>query len=384
MIQMITAYTTEIDETEDALDEILGQIDPGALKKNNVGIVTCHYDFTQTGFINKLHQKLSFDIIGMTTMASANKHGQSMYALSLTVLTSDDVIFETATTGQLFPSDYREKIKAAYSNTVKKLPGQPSLIFTFFPCHREISGALMHKALSEICDGIPFWGGVSTNLKDSFECTCAFLNENTEERKISMLLMHGPVDPEFAVVSIPAQNIGKTRGIITDSDNCILKKINGIPATTYLENLGVVIQKDVPIITPLMVYYEGTIEPVSVGIHIMYSDGSLLCGAILERNTSVAIGDLSSESILITAREGMIRLLNKNNKNGALFLPCVSRYVMLAPKHSAEIDIIASQLKNSKLPYMMGYSGGEICPVRDENGVLQNRFHNYTFSACVL
>jgi hypothetical protein len=36
------------------------------------------------------------------------------------------------------------------------------------------------------------------------------------------------------------------------------------------------------------------------------------------------------------------------------------------------------------IPYVLAYAGGEICPVRGEDGKLRNHFHNFTFSLCVL
>ena len=79
MIQMMTAFTTEVDEIDDALNEILGQLNLGALKKNSAGIITCHSDFADSGLIEALAERLPFDTIGATTMASANAHGMSMY-----------------------------------------------------------------------------------------------------------------------------------------------------------------------------------------------------------------------------------------------------------------------------------------------------------------
>jgi len=384
MINMATAYTAEIDDIEAALNEIMEQLGSVSLKKNSVGLVTCHYDYTQSGFIELLHQKLSFDIVGITTMASASHNGHGMYALSLTVLTSDEILFESAMTNPLSPDSYRETIETTYSNAVKKLPGQPSLIISFFPYHHELSGSVLHKAFNEVCGGIPFWGGVATNLEDTFEYNCAFRNENVEERGMSMLLMHGSINPEFVNVSMPKQNIGKTRGRITDSEGCILKTINGIPAAKYLESFGVVILKGAPIVTPLMVYYEETSEPVALGIHVLHEDGSLLCGGEMTKGASLAIGEINNEGILAATKEGITRILNSGKKNGALLLPCVSRYVMLAPNHDEEMNYISSRLENGKImPFMIGYSGGELCPVRDNAGVLQNRFHNFTFSACV-
>ena len=383
MVQMMTAYTTEVDEVEDALNEILGQIDLGALKKNSVGIITCHFDFTEAGFLGELCKKLPFDVIGMTTMASSDRHGISMYALSLTVLTSDDVLFETVMSGPLNRDNYREQMETTYSDAVKKLPGKPSLIITFFPYLYDLSGALMHRAFDDVCGGVPFWGSLATNSDVSYEHCNVFRGGDVTVNGMVMILMHGPVDPEFIVVSIPTQNIRKDRGKITDSEGCMLKKIDGIPAWKYLENRGVAIMKDASITTPLMVYYEGSTVPVALAVYTVNDDGSLLCGGEMTTGASIAVGEITSEGILSTAEEGMTRLQDCGKKNGAIFLPCVTRYVMLVPDHDGELKLVDSRLENGKvMPFMAGYSGGEICPVRDESGVLQNRFHNFTFSIC--
>jgi hypothetical protein len=381
----MTAYTTEIDETEDALAEIMGQLDLNSLKKNSVGIITCHFDFTDTGFLGELCEKLPFDVVGMTTMASANRHGMGMYALSLTVLTSDEVVFETAMTGPLKPGDYKGAIEAAYSETVKKLPGPPSLIITFFPFFKNLSGALIHRAFDEVCGGVPFWGSAAAGADASYGHSNVFRGGEVAEDRLVMILLHGPVNPEFIVVSIPTKNIRKDRGTITDSDGCLLKRVNGISALKYLENLGLTIIKDASVTAPLMVYYEGSSVPVAVGIYSVDDDGNLLCGGEMTKGASLAVGEITNEGIMATAGESMTRLLECGKRDGALLLPCVSRYVMLAPEHDIEQKLIIEKLENGNvMPFMAAYSGGEICPVRDEAGVLRNRFHNYTFSVCVL
>ena len=384
MLKMMTAYTEEVDEVEDGIAEILKQIDLTALKKNSVGLITCHFDFTNSGFIGELCKKLPFSIIGMTTLASANQYGQSMYALSLTVLTSDDVVFESAMTGSLSSDGYHNAIKAVYQEAAKKNPGTPSFILTFFPFIQQVSGALIHKSFDEICGGVPFWGSLATNVDVSFERLHTFHNCDIGKDALAMVLMYGPVDPEFVVISMPTQNIRKNRGQITGSDGCVLKEINGIPPLKYLESLGVSILKDAPNVSPLMVYYEGSSEPVALAIYSTYDDGSMLCGGEMTKGASVAVGEITSESILASAEEGINRVLQTGKRNGAMFLPCVSRYLMLSPNQNVELALVAEKMGNgSVMPFMMGYAGGEISPVKDEAGIVQNRFHNYSFIACV-
>jgi hypothetical protein len=96
MLAMYTAYTGEVDEVGAALGELLDQINPGMLKKNSVGLLNCYSDFPEEGIAGALCKKLPFDIIGMTTMSTANQDHFDIYGLRLTVLTSDDGAFETA------------------------------------------------------------------------------------------------------------------------------------------------------------------------------------------------------------------------------------------------------------------------------------------------
>ena len=104
----------------------------------------------------------------------------------------------------------------------------------------------------------------------------------------------------------------------------------------------------------------------------------------MTKGASIAIGEITTEGVIASSSEGLDRTIKTNKRNGALFLPCISRYLMLAPNHSDEMNLITKKMENGKImPFMVGYSGGELCPVRDEAGVLQNRFHNYTFTACV-
>jgi len=384
MIQMLTAYTEEVDEVDDGIAELMGQINPGVLKKNSVGLVTCHSDFINSSFISELCKKLQFDIIGMTTIASANQHGQGMFSLSLTVLTSDEIVFETAMAKSLETGNCYEKVKTVYSEAVKKLPDKPSMILTFFPFIEDLSGTQMHRNFDEICGGIPFWGSLASSPDVQTGHWFVFRNGDIDSKGLAMILLYGQVDPEFIVVSMPSENIRKTRGRITGSDGCCLREIDGIPVLKYMENIGISIQKDAPVVIPFMVYYEGSAEPVALGVYAVNDDGSIMCGGEMPVGAAIAIGEITVEGILASTAECMEQVKKTGKRGGALFLPCITRYIMLTPIHDREISLAAEKMENGRLmPFSMAYAGGEICPVKDRIGELQNRFHNFTFIACV-
>jgi len=384
MIQMTTAYTEEVDEVDDGIAELLGQIDLGGLKKNSVGLVTCHPDFINSPFIGELCKKIPFDIIGMTTIASANQNGQGMFSLSLTVLTSDDIVFETAMAKSLEPDNHYEKIKAVYSEAVKKLSAEPSMILTFFPFIPNLSGTQMHKNFDEICGGIPFWGSLASSPDVQTGHWFVFRNGDMDSKGLVMILLRGQVDPEFIVTSMPSESIRKARGWITSSEGSCLKEIDGIPALKYMENMGLNIEKNVPVVMPLMVYYEGSAEPVALSVYAVNDDGSLICGGEMPVGASIAVGEITVEGTLASTEECMERIKKTNKRGGALFLPCITRYIMLTPIHDREISLATEKMENGRyMPFSLAYSGGEICPVKDRIGKLQNRFHNFTFIACV-
>jgi hypothetical protein len=366
------------------MNELFGQLDMMALRKNSVGIVTCHFDFVNDGLISELCARLPFDVIGMTTMASANNHGLDVYGLSLTILTSDDVVFETAITAPFGAEDYEEKLAKTYAEARAKLPDEPSLIISFFPYLKDLSGAVLVRQFDKICSGVPIWGSLSTNIDISYEQCRSVRNGTAERDALAMLLLYGPVDPEFVVISIPAQKIRENRGIITESDGCVLKRVNDLPVLEYFENMGIALLQSSTTTTPLMVYYDSNTNPVALGISVINKDGSFLCGGEMTEGASISIGDITSEGIIATAKEGVRRILQSGRHSGVFMLPCVTRYLMLAPHQEGEMELVAGLMgENASLPYMLGYSGGEVCPVRDETGKLHNRFHHYTFSACV-
>jgi hypothetical protein len=49
----------------------------------------------------------------------------------------------------------------------------------------------------------------------------------------------------------------------------------------------------------------------------------------------------------------------------------------------AEMKELAGSL-NDSLVYQFAYSAGEICPVKNQNGQMVNRFHNFSLIACLL
>jgi hypothetical protein len=207
--------------------------------------------------------------------------------------------------------------------------------------------------------------------------------KKTGTTSVAMLLVHGDIEPEFIVTSIPDRNISTRKAIVTKSAGCVVKEANGIPFAQYLNSIGYTTKVGIdPTSFPLMMRFPDGSGPVALGVFRIFEDGSILMGGEVPEGTSFSGGEIDSEGILETARASLDKALKTGKRSGFLMFPCISRYLMLAPTSSKEMELASSTVGD--IPYVLAYAGGEICPVRGEDGKLYNHFHNFTFSLCVL
>jgi len=192
-----------------------------------------------------------------------------------------------------------------------------------------------------------------------------------------MILVNGNVTPEFKAMALPDRYTRHDRAVITESEGPILRKVNDMPMMDYLSSVGYTVQTGAPI----MVYYEGNDKPIALSIYMTFEDGSILCGGECPVGAAIALGDISREVVLETSNESIQYIANAKDKNAAIIVPCSVRYFALYPESDEEMKLTADVVK---LPYIMGYTGGELCPVADKDGVLRNRFHNFTYTSCLL
>jgi len=383
MVSMYVARTSEIDEIDIAIEEIKSQIDFSALKKNSGGIIYCHIDFVDSGVVAALTKELPFSVIGMTSMAMACEHGYGLYDLTLTVLTSDEVTFETGMTNPINKDNYIEEINNLYTSLRKNVKDDPALIISFMPYIRDVSGYEVVEAMDETVNGIPIWGAISNNVDFNYETVQTICNNRQLRAGLAVMFINGPIKPQFIVSSIPERNISDNRAIITKSEGAILSEVNDMPVLEYLKNRGLIITKENITTIPFLIYYDNADEPVALGFYTLFDDGTVLTGGKMPAGTSFAVGSIDAEGIFESAEAGIKQILQIPERNVTLLLPCVTRYIMLAPNQESELELITKQLNESGLPFAMGYSGGEISPMKDANGKQKNLFHNYTFCACV-
>ena len=383
MIKMSCALTLEIDEPEQALSEILDQIDFGSLLKNSVGIISCNYEFISNGIVKYLCDNLPFDVIGLTTIVTLVNGEYDQYSLGLTVITSDDISFKTISTVGLNIHNYEEELDRVSRDGLTKSDKLPSFIITVFPYLLDASGSLLISQFGKSFNGIPVWGTVCSDDTTSFTNARTIFNGEDSTTALPMILMYGPVKPNFFVSALPDRNISSHKAVITNSDDHRVYSVNDITLVEYFEQMGIQLSEGPDVLTiPAIIDYGDGLKPVASAFFKIFPDGSGLTSIKAPQGATISLGEIDYEGIMETAEESILNVLDVENATGVLMFPCITRYMMSSPRSDDEMRLVIEKI-GTKLPYMLAYSGGELCPVPDTDGALHNRYHNYTFVACV-
>jgi hypothetical protein len=387
MIQSITAYTTEIDDVERAIEDVKSLLQSGGtLKKNTVGIIACHYEFVLSGVVKALCETLPFPVLGAITSAQATPGVSSILSLTLMVLTSDDVEFTVARTAPL--RDEPGKIIAqTYTEAASAKAERPALILAYAPFMVENSGDEYVNVLTDASGGVPcFWTLAVDDTADFSNCFMICNGEHFNDR-MALLLIYGDITPKFFIATISSNKILEKSALVTKSSGHILMEVNDRPVVEYFENLGLTKASETAYAMtslPFMLDYGDGTPPVSKVFIGLSPERYAICAGAMPEGSTLYIGVFDKEDVLYTTEESLKKALADAaaGASGALIYSCISRSMSLGADQLMELDLVRKTIAGN-LSFMMAYSGGEICPTRVSDERAINRFHNNTFVACV-
>ncbi|MDL2274366.1 FIST C-terminal domain-containing protein, partial [Oscillospiraceae bacterium OttesenSCG-928-G22] len=133
---------------------------------------------------------------------------------------------------------------------------------------------------------------------------------------------------------------------------------------------------------PFLVDFGDGTPPLARAIYQVTPEGYASFGGDMPVGATLAIGSLDYNDVIESALTTTKSALETGKENGMLLFPCLSRNLALGGDVTAELKKIHDTL-GGRVPHMAAYSGGEICPVYGPDGTPVNRFHNFTFIACV-
>jgi hypothetical protein len=388
MIKMLTAFTDELDYPDAAVRGILSQLDlAGGLFASSVGLLYCAQEFVEAGVVKALCERLPFPVVGANTFAGATEQGGGPLTLSLAILTSDDISFSVWLSEPLgnTPESMDEALRRLDRNLREHHSGKAQFYLTYFPHSFSVSGEDILRRLDEILDKPPLFGSLPIDYTtDIREPRVLFAGESYSDR-IAVIGLHGDVRPKFFQTAINEQNFLLRKAVVTSSEGCYIKEINGRSAICYLEKLG--LAKDgkiegIHILPILLCDNDGTPRTVRI-IQKETAEGYIQTSSQIPPASVIRIGTIDYNSVMKSAEKILTEVLSERS-SCLIMSSCMSRNIAIGLDYMAEINLLGSII-GTTAPYIFMYSGGEICPVREkDSGLLLNRFHNTMFVICAL
>jgi hypothetical protein len=389
MIKMLTVHTSELDEADAAVNDILGQLDiKNKLLKNSAGLLFCYVDFIKFGIVEAICRALPFDVVGCTTQGIVIHGAAEVNMLALAVLTSDDIEFFAGVSEPL-DRDVEGRVDGIYRQVSARLKAPPSLIFTCHPVMHNLAGDVVTEILSRASGGRPVFGTVALDVTTESRNPMTIHNGTAYTDRLALLLLSpasagDTLKPQFSIDSTHNQKFHSQTALVTGADNTRIISIDNIPAAAYLERIGLIQNGAAKLLFafPVTVDYHDGGEPRICVVYSVEPDGSLICGSSITRGSTLQIGTSTSENVLISASHIIGKVRAGQNRNGLLLVSCFSRNVVLSDPRE-EMELVQKQMEDSPLPYIFLYAAGEPCPEYDEAGGLCNRYHQHSITSCI-
>jgi len=391
MLNCVSVYTYEIDDSTAALEEIRAQLDKKiVLLEHTIGILMCHPEFITSGVARHICEKLPFDVVGITTAAQAVNKEAGDLILTIFVMTSDDVCFKTGVTGDL-EENIDEPIKTAVEGITTGMSGSPGLALIFPPLIFKYSGDSYVNAMQKSIPNVPIFGAITTDDTLTFHLSETIYKGENSKTTMPFILCYGNINPRFVVGTFPENKIMPNKGEITKSNGAIVSEINNINAYKYFESNGFVdrgnLAKSLNLV-PFEIYqkkradYDGI--PVIRGIASFTEDGAAIFRGDVDEGSTFTMLISEEDNVLLATRQKIGQLNDLSDVNGALLFSCIGRRMMTMRSNPlVELETVINTI-NDEIPFSMGYVSGEISPTLVKNGIPTNRYHNYSLVILVI
>ncbi|MDR2110285.1 MAG: FIST C-terminal domain-containing protein [Spirochaetaceae bacterium] len=389
MINLLTACTSDVDDTDAAIRDILEQLDIRyRLLKNTVGLLFCHLDFIKSGAVEAVYGALPFEVVGCTTLGAAVPGAMGDIVLTLTVLTSDDVEFHTRLSDPL-TEDQENRISRCYREAAAAPQIPPSLILIFIPSLYNLAGDTVVGVLNRESRGTPIFGAGALDADTKIRTPKTFYGGRAYADRMPILLLSGNLKPKFFIDSVWKHDIHSQKVLITAAEGNRIISVENMPAADYVRKIGLIPEEaqDLLFVFPLAIDAGGG-APLSICIiYTINDDGSLTCSANIPAGSTLRISSPGSGAILKTAKNITDAVKRENSgrpgQTPLLIFSCFSRSVAQTNPHD-EMEMIQGELENTGPSYIFIYTGGEICPIYDKTGLPVNQYHNYAIISCLL
>lgn len=391
----IVLYTEEIDDTREAVAELLVQTWEFPLKKHSLALIFAEEETNFQEFRSILAEHWDFPIVGCTAMGMLGREGYYGIGVFVLLMTADDCFFAAGMARGMNADNYQAKIAETYQSLAATLPSPPKLILSYgsiFPPDQHVSGDDVVDAISEAAGrNIPIFGGLAADgfNFNGFRLLC---NDEVEKYGQLIILIAGAVDPKFVTINSVETRANFSYEVTKSSHNEVSCLGNG----TFLEALEhedmAVDKTDVlgdyllsPFILAINRDNGDSVEVVRNLSMLDHDKGSgIFLGAVPE-GSILSVGLIGRADVQKSVWQAFDKIFDeirktKGKNKTLLCTSCGARFLALASDTREETDAYSGRLSED-MAFLGMYSYGEYCPVKgNKTGEYYNMFHNFTFT----
>jgi hypothetical protein len=303
--------------------------------------------------------------------------------LALTVLTSDDILFRAGASVPI-EDDPMRAIEDLYLKLMPLAAGKPSLLFTVAPVLSRAGGDDFIEALDAVSGGVPLFGSLAFTYRPDFGGIETCCNGKRYSNAFTLIAMFGEMTPEFYVTAIPESRVIRQNAVITQAVKNKIQSINGQTPLQYLESVGLAENGSIAGLAsfPLVLTLADGSKMVR-SAYAVTAEGYILTAGAVPQGAQIGFSDCGPEFVFKSSEKIIAQAATAARGRNALIFSCVARRWTLGIITDAKIKEL-TKLLDGTVPYQLAYSRGEICPVKNREGMLVNRFHNFSLIVCLL
>ena len=391
----IVLYTQEIDNLNEAVEELFEQAKDFEFKQNSVALVFCEEDTEYPKLYEKLKEKWNIPFIGSTAMAMMNdKEGFCNVGISVLLLSADDCTFEAGISGKINLHNYEKEISEVYKPLSDKLNNEEKMVIAYSVIATSddaVCGDDLLNAISTVNPNVPIFGGLAS---DNFNFTGnrIFFNETESSDGIVMLLVSGNVKPKYVSIN-SIENRAMFSYEITESKGNRVFKLGEYSFIDILGKENITTDKsDVLgdfLLSPFVVSKKmpngEDVESARNLSGLNHEDGSGLFLGAMPEGSMLGVGIINREDVQKSVKTALSKTLDDLDESEYTYSTffcntCAARFLALASNTDAEANVCLEAFPKGKAFFGL-YAYGEFCPVKGSSGKEEyNMFHNFTFT----
>ena len=397
-MESFVCYTEEIDDLEEATQELFGQAETFELKKNSLGIVFAEEDTEFDELYGLLSEKWDFPFIGCTGMSLfLGEQGYCQNGISLMILTADDCMFSAGITPELNYDNYKQEIKTCYDSLQVEHDSEIKLILSYggmSVTQENVASDDLVYAISDVSGGVPVYGGTAAD-GFSFNGFRVFCNGEVRSNGQVMALISGNIDPKFVVINSVKNRASFSYEVAEAKNNTVYRLGHG----TFLDALkreNMETDKTdvlgIYILSPFVMEIEKEdgdhVEVARNLTTLNQTDGSGSFLGVVPEGAVLNIGIINRTDVKDSVEKAFEVILDEirgeEKYHTLLCTSCGARFMALASDFTAEAETYKGRVPDG-VSLMGLYTYGEYCPVAgDKTGREYNMFHNFTFAILAL